>query len=406
VRIYLLILSISLFFFGANFAFAAAPTISNVPSSINTDNEFSISTALSGLSNNTVYRLRLALATAGTNNYFGSTFNGSSYYNGTPSPINYANFLSITTDGAGSWSGTVRGKVETSDPNFSGISGIYDLKVGRYTETGTSATWSNILQIAVNAPSPTPSASPTPSPSPSLSPTPTATPQASSSFTISNAPSQINSDQSFSVNINLSIPNSQNTDYYLKGAFKKSDGTRYLGLTKNGSDWIEYGDDYNDQYKITTDASGTWSGNLEVKPDKNDNDFKGTGNYIFKVGRYTQGGSGPAWSNEITVKINNLDNPSRGNSPTPQATKEVSPSPSVFKSPSPRPTPSLKPTPKIASVAGAKASSSASDIKGTKVEVKSQKQSNPLIGLGVLFIIAGAGLIGYIYFYKNAKVHI
>ena len=179
-----------------------------------------------------------------------------------------------------------------------------------------------------------------------------------------------------------------------------------MGLTKNGSDWIEYGDDYNDQYKITTDASGTWSGNLEVKPDKNDNDFKGTGNYIFKVGRYTQGGSGPAWSNEITVKINNLDNPSRGNSPTPQATKEVSPSPSVFKSPSPRPTPSLKPTPKIASVAGAKASSSASDIKGTKVEVKSQKQSNPLIGLGVLFIIAGAGLIGYIYFYKNAKVHI
>lgn len=351
---------------------------------------------MSGLSNNTIYRLRVALTPQGTSNYFGSTYNGSSWYNGTPSPINYSNFLSITTDNSGSWSGTIQGKVELSDPNFPGSSATYDLKAGRYTETGTSPTWSNTLQIAVVAPSPAPSAAA--SPAPSFTPAPS-TPQSESSFTISDVPSQINSDQVFAVKVNLSMPNSQNSDYYLKVAFKKADGTRYFGLTKVNNKWIEYGDDNENQYKITTNSSGNWTGNLEVKPDTNDSDYKGGGDYIFKVGRYTSGGSGPAWSNETTIKING---PTASPTSTliPSGTKIPSFSPALVKSPTPKPSPSPEFSRQNASVAGAIASSAPE----AEVEVKSQKQTNPLIWIGVFFIFAGVGLIGYIYFVKNAKI--
>ncbi|MDO8619242.1 MAG: hypothetical protein Q7R49_04850 [Candidatus Daviesbacteria bacterium] len=140
MRIKYFILAVLFFLFEASSVSAAAPVISNPPTTIDTETEFSLFVSMSGLSSNTIYRLRIALATTGTSNYFGSTFSGSSWYNGTPSPINYANFLSITTDSSGGWSGTLQGKIESSDPNFPGTSGTYDLKVGRYTENGSSPT--------------------------------------------------------------------------------------------------------------------------------------------------------------------------------------------------------------------------------------------------------------------------
>ena len=160
--------------------------------------------------------------------------------------------------------------------------------------------WVNNLTATKNSTNNDPSSS-TPTPTPT--PEPTSTPSSSSStFTISSIPSNINADQSFSVTINLSLPNNVSTDYFLKGAFKIKDGSRYLGLTKVSGDWKEYADDYTDQYKITTDSSGNWTGDLEVKPDTNDKDYKGGGDYIFKVGRYPSGGS-VTWSNEQTVHI-------------------------------------------------------------------------------------------------------
>lgn len=155
--------------------FAVAPTITNNPSSIDIDNSFTLSATMSGLSDNTIYRLRIAFAKSGTSNYFGSTFNGTDWYNGTPSPIDYSNFLSVTTDENGAWGGDILGKVEAGDPNFTTGSDTYDVKVGRYTQSGTSATWSNIVAIFLVAPSPTPTSTPTPSPSPTSAPDPTST---------------------------------------------------------------------------------------------------------------------------------------------------------------------------------------------------------------------------------------
>lgn len=299
----LLVLATLFALLGARSTFAAAPVISNVPSSINTDTEFSISVSFTGLSDNTTYRLRLALAPTESSSYFGSTFNGSSWYNGTPSPINYANFLSITTDGNGAWSGSLQGKVESSDSNFSGSSGTYDLKVGRYTATGTSATWSNIIQTTVSSlssPTPTPTPSSTPTPAPSSTSTSSSS---SSSFTVSNTPSQIDSTEEFKVSVNLSLSSSPNTTFYLKGAFKKKDGSNYFGMTKFGNSWIKNNQTYSNQFKITTDSSGGWNGDLELQPDILDSGYDGAGDYIFKVGRYAESGS-LSWSNEVTIRIN------------------------------------------------------------------------------------------------------
>lgn len=208
----------------------------------------------------------------------------------------------------------------TSDPGK-------DKTIGKSPDGGSFITLETSTKGSSNGSSaaPTPSPTPTPTPSSTATPTPTPTSAPTSNFTISNIPNKINSDQSFSVQVTLSIPGNANTTYYLKGAFKKSDGARYLGLTKYNSDWIEYGEDYSEQYKITTDNSAGWSGSIEVKPDIYDKDYKGSGDYIFKIGRLTAAGSGPTWSNESTITINDtsVKTSTPDPSPTPTTTSLV-----------------------------------------------------------------------------------
>lgn len=179
------ILFIAIFFVYFPFVtktYGAAPTITSSPSSVNLDTSFTISATMSGLTNNAVYRLRIVFAQPGTSNYFGSTYNGSSWYNGTPSPISYANFLTINANGNGAWWGDIQGKIESDDPNFTTGDGAYDVKVGRYTQTGSSATWSNIVSVQLILP-PTPTPTETPTPTPTSAPTPTKTPTPTPSAT-------------------------------------------------------------------------------------------------------------------------------------------------------------------------------------------------------------------------------
>lgn len=271
--------------------------------------------------------------------------------------------------------------------------------------------WSTIWSFILTDSTPSPSPTQTQSQSPSPTPTPPSTPQTTSSFTISNIPSQINSDQSFNVSVNLTLSNNRNTDYYLSGAFKKADGTRYFGLTKISSNWVKYeSSNYLNQYKITTDGGGNWTGVLEVKPDTADSDYKGTGDYIFKVSRYTANGS-QTWSDESTIEIisteseqdetlTNTTSPTTGISNSPSSVKTTTTSNKSSKS---------KNYDTLvyhnASVAGATASAKIT-TPSAEVEVKNQKQTNPFIWIGLIFIFAGVGLIGYIYLKKNAKIHI
>ena len=397
MRIKLLILTFLSLFFGARPVFAVAVTISNVPQTV-TDQPFNLDVSIAGASSATNY-LRVDFFQPNDTNYFGFTYNGSVWYNGS----DYNQYLPITITSS-VYSGTVQAKIDITSTRFIG-NGTYNLKIRRYTQSGNyTAGESNIVVVNVNFASPTPS--PPPTTDPSLIPTSSPTPNPSPIFSISGVPSQINSDQSFSVQVNLTLPSSPDTAYYLTGAFKKVGGTRYFSLTKKDAGWIQYGDDYLNKIKIVTDSNGSWSSALEVKPDIDDTDYKGSGDYIFKAGRYTASGSGPTWSNESAIKINDVNDVS-GDSSTPKPTLKAIPSDAPSSLPSESPTVSSQPKSydklvyHSASVAGTKTSATPS-----ATAFKNQKQTNPIVWTGLIFIFAGIGSIGYIYLRKNGRIPI
>lgn len=385
-------------FLGARPSFAlVSVTISDAPSYVD-EQPFTFNVSVTGAQAGTNY-LRANFFSTDTTKYFGYTYNGSAFVN---SSTCY-DYLPITIDSSGNWSGAVQAKIDKSSIYYSG-SGTYGFKVRRYTQSCPSSyLWSNEVTITVSTPSST-------SPSPSLSPSSTSPPgpsSSSSSFTISNIPSQINSDQLFSISVNLSLPNNPNTLFYLKGAFKKADSSNYFGQTLVSGNWIKNGSTYSSQLAITTDSSGNWSGDLEVQVDSEDAGFTGTGDYIFKVGRYTSAGSGPTWSNESTIKIVSVESSN-------QETTAVSPasndSPSTTN-------PSTAPSAKskvitssqsksydrlvyhTASVAAATTSASPPNT-----AVRVQQSANFIIWIGAGLILTGIGLLAYIYL-RGSNLH-
>lgn len=260
-----------------------------------------------------------------------------------------------------------------------------------------SNTWSFILS-STPSPSPAPTSTPTPSPTSLTSPNPSPT----SSFTIADIPSQINSDESFNVLINLSLPDKPNTKFYLKGAFRKSDSSNYFGQTLVSDNWVKNSSTYSSQYPVTTDSSGNWSGNLEVKSDMEDSGFIGTDDYNFKVGKYDSTDSSPSvsWtSNELTIKIITNPSPSATNPPVSSAKTNSSPKPKSYD----------VLVYQIASVAGVNKSASqsaapASNIK--TVKVASKKKNNPVIILGSIFIITGIGTVIYLFLKNKHKYNL
>lgn len=274
--------------------------------------------------------------------------------------------------------------------------GTYYWKVKAKDSSGNWGSFSSIWSFTLSSSNPTSTPTPSPTPTPLAS-----TVSPTSSFTISNIPSQINSDQSFSAAVNLSLPNNPNTNFYLKGAFKKLDSSNYFGQTKVSGNWVKNGSSYSSQYQIITDSSGNWSGNLEVQPDSGDSGFTGSDDYIFKIGRYTSSGSGPTWSSEATIKII-----SAGSDQGRTLTDISSPTTSPSSSPSNQPKSYDKLIYHNATVAGAEASASTSASTSTKVAIKNQKQTTPIFWVGLIFIFAGIGSIGYIYLKKNGKIPI
>lgn len=155
--------------------FAVPPSITAFPSgTVSLDTAFTVTATMSGLSKSATYRLRIAIAQPETFNYFGSTYDGTTWHMGS---IADGNFVNITTDAIGVWGGDIQGKIDSDDPNFTTGSGTYDLKIGRYTQTGITPTWSNLVSITIAVPpTPTPTNTPTPTSPPTATPTPTKIP--------------------------------------------------------------------------------------------------------------------------------------------------------------------------------------------------------------------------------------
>jgi hypothetical protein len=269
--------------------------------------------------------------------------------------------------------------------------GIYYWKVAVKDSGNNWSIWSEVWSVIVDSTSPTPQSSI----QSENSPIPTAS--AKSSFTISAVPTKVTSSEDLRLQIDLLLPSNPNSTLYLKGAFKKIDGSNYFGLTKVNDTWIKNGSSYSSQFKINTDNNGRWSGILEVKADYEDSGFAGSGDYLVKVARYNSSGSGPNWSNEEKIYIT-LDQPEirNINSPTPIPTS-ISEVAGITKE-----NVKLKSSSPGAVMLNFSTTSAtiSPSVDSTEVQVKSQKSMNFLPILGGLFIISS---ISYFLFMKFNK---
>lgn len=164
-----LILTFLFLLFGTRPVFAVTVAISNTPATI-TDQPFNIDVSISGARANTTNYLRANFFSGGTTKYFGFTYNGSSFVNS----ADYSQYMSIMIGSSGNWNGSLQAKIDPDSNYYSGP-GIYNLKVRRYAQSGSSYTWSNEVSLNVNLAVATPSSTPTPTPTPSPTPTPTPT---------------------------------------------------------------------------------------------------------------------------------------------------------------------------------------------------------------------------------------
>lgn len=189
MRIKIIILTFLYLFFGvrisyADFSFTSPATTINPSEEIETI----VNLSLQGQANKTHY-LEGAFKKEGATNYFGLTWNDTSWMPYTSS--NFASLKSISTDQDGAWTGAVKVKLDESSSLYTG-SGTYILRMKRFTSGGSSSWADNDITLTVNAPA-TPTPTPTPSPTPTVittpTPQPTATPKKTSTPSPSSKPS-------------------------------------------------------------------------------------------------------------------------------------------------------------------------------------------------------------------------
>lgn len=205
-------------------------------------------------------------------------------------------------------------------------------------------------------------------------------PVSASSITFENAPSTLSSiDDEYSVTITMSVDAKNDTVYYLRGVFYKPGSSNYCGYTWNGSEYFAGPYSSNEGWKKflkITIQNNTWNGNLKAKIDSSDSGCKTSGNYNFKIQRFTESGSS-AFDTQ-TEQVVQITVPTPTDTPTSTPKPTVTPSPS--KSPSNTPTPP-KPTstPKQPTSSPKPSSSSnSSQITKTLVSNKTQIQENIL----------------------------
>ena len=228
-------------------------------------------------------------------------------------------------------------------------------------------------------------------------------------FTFSGQPSSILDNQSFSVNVSLSVNGSSGNIYYIRGAFaNQSTPTSYFGYTKNDQGIWYNGKPTIDKtkfYKITM-TNNQWQGKIELKPDTSDSGYKGGGNYNFKIGRYTSTGNTISWCNDdstpcsiSTISITSSSTPT----PTPTSVEQISSSP-LSESFTPNPTSisinlfdNLKASTSSKSVlpVSTKASSLNPTPSSKETKILADKEINPskiLIGVGFIIIVLSSGI--------------
>lgn len=151
-------------------AFAVSVNVFSFPDTI-TGDPFTLTASISGAATGTNY-LRVDLYKEAPN-YFGETYNGSDWYNGSDG----LQYLSISVVKGSTASATIQGRVGNPSPKEFTGNGIYKLRVRRYTTSGASGSGDvmSSVDITINLPA-TPTLTPIPTSTPTQTPTPTKTP--------------------------------------------------------------------------------------------------------------------------------------------------------------------------------------------------------------------------------------
>jgi len=130
------------------------------------------------------------------------------------------------------------------------------------------------------------------------------------SLTVSDLPEQVDSQQVFSLSASFSGETSyykKKRTHYLRAAFSLPGTYKYFGCILNqAGNWAcRPSSDGIDLFSFTTSPQGTWSGQLQVVADLSGDKSLTSGEYSFKLGRYTSGQGGSAnWTEPLSLVIN------------------------------------------------------------------------------------------------------
>ena len=163
-----------------------------------------------------------------------------------------------------------------------------------------------------------------------------------SSITNQNSTYQVNDE--VQIHVSIEINSSDGTAYYLRGVFYKSGTSNYCGYTWNGSTFYNSPVSDGKNFLKVTVNNNKWEGDLKVKIDSQNPDCNSSGEYKFKIQRFTDSGSGSFDDqSELTA---NFSIPT----PTPTSTPNPTNTPTPTNSPTntPTPTSTLTPTPTVA----------------------------------------------------------
>lgn len=140
--------------------------------------------------------------------------------------------------------------------------------------------------------------------------------------TFSPPPSELDVTDTFTTEVSVSGA-SNDSSYYIRGSFFHKDSpSSYFGYTKNNEgNWHNTPSEFTSYYKVT--GNGTWD--IEFKPNTTASGYKGSGEYQFKIARYTENGS-LSWSDQIEpIQLIEPSTPS----PTPTPTLQPTPAPNI-----------------------------------------------------------------------------
>jgi hypothetical protein len=158
-----------------------------------------------------------------------------------------------------------------------------------------------------------------------------------SSITNSNSNYQVGDE--VQIHASIDINTSDGTVYYLRGVFYKSGTSNYCGYTWNGSAFYNSPISDGKNFLKVTVNNNKWEGDLKAKIDSQNSDCNASGEYKFKIQRFTDSGSGSFDDqSELTA---NFTIPS----PTPTSTPHPTNTPTPTNSPTNTPTPTVTMTP-------------------------------------------------------------